>query len=52
MLRLILCLLVFVPGFVVLGVFVTLGTGELAWVGLAVGAVVGVFFGLLFGGAR
>jgi hypothetical protein len=52
MFRLILCLAVFAPLFALLGAFVTLDTGEPAWIGLGSGAVVGVFFGCLFGGAR
>jgi hypothetical protein len=50
-LRLILCLIHFVATFALLGAFATLDSGEhTAWAGLVAGAVVGLFFGLGFGG--
>jgi Na+/H+ antiporter NhaA len=45
-------LLVLVPAFAVLGAGVTLDTREPVWIGLTAGIVVGVFFGLGFGGVR
>jgi hypothetical protein len=51
--RLILCLVFFVPAFALLGALATLDSGErTAWTGLVAGAVVGLFFGLAFGGFR
>jgi hypothetical protein len=48
--RLTLALLLFVPGFALLGAFGGADNGErTAWSGLAVGALVGVFFGLALG---
>jgi RsiW-degrading membrane proteinase PrsW (M82 family) len=53
MLRLILCLIFFVPAFALLGAFATLDGGERTpWGGLVACAVVGLFFGLGFGGVR
>jgi hypothetical protein len=51
-LRLILALALFVPGFALLGAFSTLDSRFPAWWGLAVGGLLGVVFGLVFGGAR
>jgi RsiW-degrading membrane proteinase PrsW (M82 family) len=51
--RLILCLIFFVPAFALLGAFASLDAGERgAWAGLIAGAIVGLFFGLGFGGFR
>lgn len=49
-LKLCLCLLFFVPVCALLGGLSTLDSRVNPWVGLAVGAIVGVFFGLVFGG--
>jgi hypothetical protein len=52
-LRLILCLVFFVPAFALLGAFAALDGGERTTLaGLVAGAVVGVFFGLGFGEFR
>jgi len=49
--RLILCLVFFVPAFALLGAFATLDSGERApWAGLLGGALAGLLFGLGFGG--
>jgi hypothetical protein len=45
-----LSLAVFVPAWAVLGGFSTLDSGAPTWRGLTVGAVIGVFFGLVFDG--
>jgi hypothetical protein len=52
-LRLILSLAFFIPAFALLGAFAALDAGERApCLGLAGGGVVGLFFGLGFGGFR
>jgi hypothetical protein len=52
-LRLILCLIFFVPAFALLGALAGLDAGERGvWAGLVVCAVVGLFFGLGFSGFR
>jgi len=50
--RLILSLCIMVPAFAILGAFVTLNTGANPLFGLVVGAAIGAFFGLLFGGVK
>ena len=50
--RLILYVAIMVPAFAMLGAFATLDTGAHPLYGLIVGAGIGVFFGLLFGGAK
>lgn len=50
--RLILCLAVFVPSISILGHFTTLDSGKPLWFGLGLGAVIGVVFGLVFGGVQ
>jgi hypothetical protein len=49
-LRLLPCLALFGPGFALLGAFSTLDSGMPVWWELMVGGVLGVFFGLVFGG--
>jgi hypothetical protein len=49
--KLFLSLAVFVPGCALLGAFATLDSGAELWKGLLVGSLLGVFFGLVFGGA-
>jgi hypothetical protein len=45
-------LVLFVPGFALLGAFAAHDNGERTpWLGIAAGAVVGLFFALVFGGA-
>jgi hypothetical protein len=45
-------LLLFVPGFALLGAFAACDNGKRTpWPGIAAGAVVGLFFALVFGGA-
>jgi hypothetical protein len=51
-LGLILSLTFFVPAFALLGGFSTVDSGMPTWWGLTVGCVIGVFFGLVFGGHR
>jgi hypothetical protein len=52
-LRLIFCLIFFVPAFGPLGAFASQDAGERgAWAGLVAGAAVGLSFGLGFGGFR
>jgi hypothetical protein len=46
------CLLIFGTGFTLLGGFSTFDSGLSLWWGLTVGACIGVFFGLVFGGAK
>jgi hypothetical protein len=51
-LRLALLLALFVPGFAPLGALSAYGNGERTpWHGIVAGAVVGLFFALVFGGA-
>lgn len=45
-----LSLAVFAPAWAVLGGFSTLDSGAPTWLGLTLGALIGVFFGLVFGG--
>jgi hypothetical protein len=40
------------PAWALLGAFSTLDSGSPLWLGLTVGGLVGVFFGLVFGGNR
>ena len=47
-----LSLAVFVPAWAVLGAFSTLDSRMPTWRGLTVGAVIGAFFGPVFGGNR
>jgi hypothetical protein len=49
-LRLLLSLAVFVPAFSALGGFASLDGGASTYFGFAAGGLVGVFFGLVFGG--
>jgi hydrogenase/urease accessory protein HupE len=49
--RLALCLLVFVPGWALLGAFSTLDSGFPVWWGMTVGGAFGLLMGLAFGGA-
>ncbi len=51
-LRLVLALLIMIPAWVILGALVTYDSGAPPWWGLTVGAVVGCFFGMAFGGNR
>jgi hypothetical protein len=48
--RLILSLAILVPVWTVIGVFTTLDSHAQLWLGCTIGALVGVFFGLVFGG--
>jgi hypothetical protein len=51
-LRLLLFLLFFVPGFALLGAFTAVDNGErTVYVGATAGALIGAFFGLAFAGA-
>ena len=50
--RLILWLAIMVPAWSLLGGFSTLDSGMPTWWGLTVGAVIGAFFGCVFGGNR
>jgi hydrogenase/urease accessory protein HupE len=49
--RLALCLLLFVPGCMLLGAYSTLDSGFPVWWGMAVGGAFGLLTGLAFGGA-
>ncbi len=49
-LRLTLSLAVFLPGFALLGTFAAWDSFFTVWGGALIGGVVGVFFGLTFGG--
>ncbi len=52
-LRLILSLALFVPGFALLGAFAAIDNRERTpWLGLSIRALTGLFFGNVFGGAR
>ena len=51
-LRLLAALVVMVPAWSLLGAFATLDSGASPYVGLVGGGLVGVFFGLAFGGAK
>jgi len=51
-LRLVVSLMFFVPAMALLGAFASLDGQTALWPGLLVGGLVGVFFGLVFGGAR
>jgi hypothetical protein len=48
--RLILWLAIMVPGWAVLSAFATLDDGTAVWLGAAIGALIGFFFGLVFRG--
>jgi hypothetical protein len=54
MVRLVVSLLIMVPGWALLGGFARLDVEQPTNVlpGIAIGAIVGVFFGLVFGGAN
>jgi ABC-type uncharacterized transport system permease subunit len=45
-----LSLLVFIPAFAMMGAASALDTDGRLWVGLAAGTIIGMFFGLVFGG--
>jgi hypothetical protein len=49
--RLILCLLFFVPACAILGGFAAMDAHANPWIGLCVGAGIGTLFGCIFGGA-
>ena len=51
--RLILSLSCFVPAFALFGAFAAYDNHEHSpWLGMSIGAVIGVFFGLVFGGVQ
>jgi hypothetical protein len=49
---LVISLALFVPAFAFFGLVAAHDSGGRAWLGVTVGAVIGVFFGMVFGGAR